>query len=151
MLYYFRVIKMTKSTNELGFELNHTEDIHKYIIENNAEFDSKKFTDFLQGLIKERRKTKKEIASESCMSEPFLYDILSNRKKPKRDSILKLSFGLRLNIIKTERLLMLAGHSQFYPRYMRDSLIFNARQNNMTIMEAEQLLTRYGHSLISEE
>jgi DNA-binding phage protein len=144
-------MNVMKKTDELGFELSNTKDIHKYIIENNAEFDSKKFTKFLKSLMEESRKTKSHIANESCLSEPYLYDILRNKKKPKRDSVIKLSFGLELDIPTTERLLMLAGHSQFYPRYMRDTLIYSARQKNMSIMEAEQLLAEYGCSLINEE
>jgi DNA-binding phage protein len=141
---------MSKKTDELDFELKNSYDVHTYMADNEVEFDDNKFLGFLYGLITKSGKTKTQIATDSCISEPYLYNILRADKHPSRKSVIKLSFGLGLDVETTERLLMLAGYSGFYVRHKRDALLQFACQNNMNTMEADNLLSQYGLSLAGE-
>ena len=141
---------MSKRTDELGFELENSQSIHNYMEANEAEFDDKNFYSFLSTLIADSGKPKTKIVADSCISEPYLYDLLRCEKRPTRNIIIKLSFGLGLTLETTERFLMLAGYRNFYPRHKRDSLLKYAFLNKMNISEADNLLVEYGFSVMTE-
>ena len=136
-----------KKTSELGFELENTQSIYSFIKENESEFDEKKFYGFLAALVKESGKSKTKIVDDACISEPYLYDILRGEKRPSRDTVIKLAFGLEVDAETASRLMMLAGYSGFYLRRKRDALLQFALQNNMNIMEAEVLLAKHGFTV----
>jgi len=77
----------------------------------------------LSTLISDSGKAKTAIVADSCISEPYLYNLLRGEKRPTRNSVIKLAFGLELTLETTERFLMLAGYRSFYERHKRDSLL----------------------------
>ena len=141
---------MSKRTDELSFELENSGSIHDFMEANEAEFDDNNFYSFLSTLIADSGKPKSRIVADSCISEPYLYDILRGGKRPTRNTVIKLAFGLSLALETTERFLMLAGYRNFYPRHKRDALLKYAFQNSMNISEADNLLVEYGFSIITE-
>lgn len=141
---------MSKRTDELSYELEKSQCIHNYMEANEAEFDDKNFFSFLSTLIADSGKPKTRIVTDSCISEPYLYNLLRGEKRPSRNSVIKLAFGLGLTLETTERFLMLAGYSSFYVRHKRDALLKYAFQNSMNISEADNLLVEYGFSVITE-
>jgi len=141
---------MSKRTDELGFELENSQSIHKYMEANEAEFDDKNFYSFLSALINDSGKPKTRIIVDSCISEPYLYDLLRGAKRPTRNIVIKLAFGLGLTLETTERFLMLAGYRNFYERHKRDSLLKYAFLHSMNISEADNLLVEYGFSIMTE-
>lgn len=139
-----------KITEELDFELKNADSIHSYISVNEAMFDDRNFYSFLDALVTESSKSKAKIAADSCISEPYLYNLIHGEKRPTRNMVIKLAFGLLLPLETTERLMKLAGYSEFYVRHKRDSILKFAIQNNLTLMEADRLLAEYGFSIMSE-
>jgi len=141
---------MFKRTDELGFELENSQSIHSYMEANAAEFDDKNFYSFLSTLIADSGKPKTKIVADAYISEPYLYNLIRGEKRPTRNSVIKLAFGLGLTLETTERLLMLAGYSNFYVRHKRDALLKHAFQSSMNISEADNLLMGYGFSVMTE-
>lgn len=141
---------MFKKTGELDFELENYQSIHSFIEVNASEFDDKRFYNLLNVLISESGKSKIKIATDSCISEPYLHNLIRGEKRPTRNMVIKLSFGLNLTLEATERLLMLAGYSGFYVRRKRDALLKFSFQSNLTISEADSLLSEYGFSVMTE-
>jgi len=141
---------MLKKTDELNFELENTQCVHSYITANDSEFDDKVFCNFFNSLIDRCGKSKTKIAADACISEPYLYEIIRGVKRPTRNIVIKLAFALGSSLETTERLMMLAGHSSFYVRHKRDSLLKYAFQNGLSISEADSLLVEYGFSVMTE-
>lgn len=141
---------MYKKTDELDFELNNTPDLDVFLKDNAIEFDDKDFYQLLNRLIDESGRSKFSIATESCISEPFIYNLLKAEKRPARDTVIKLSFGLKLSLESTERLLKLAGYSGLYVRHKRDAILKYAIDNGLGLIEADELLVEYGYSIVSD-
>ncbi|MCL2617671.1 MAG: hypothetical protein FWD98_01320 [Defluviitaleaceae bacterium] len=139
-----------KRTDVLDFELENTQSIHSYIQSNEAEFDDKNFYRFLNALITESGKSKTGIVADACISEPYLYNLIRGEKRPTRNIVIKLAFGLELSPEATERLLQLAGYSGFYVRHKRDALLKYAFRHGMSILEADSLLVEYGFSVMTD-
>jgi hypothetical protein len=141
---------MAKNTDELDFELKNTDSLNDFLQINEAEFDEKNFYKLLSQYIRESGRSKLSIAADSCISEPYMYNLLKGEKRPTRDMVIKLSFGLSLTLKSTERLLKLAGYSGFYVRHKRDSILKFAVENNLSLGEADELLVKYGLSAMGD-
>jgi hypothetical protein len=70
------VVTISKRTDELSFELENSGSVHDFIEANEAEFDDKNFYSLLSTLIADSGKPKTRIVTDSCISEPYLYDLL---------------------------------------------------------------------------
>lgn len=141
---------MYKKTDELDFELKNTANLDSFLKENATEFDDKSFYKLLNRLMDESGKSKFSIATESCISEPFIYNLLKAEKRPARDTVIKLSFGLKLSLEMTERLLKSAGYSGLYVRHRRDSILKFAIDKGLSLIEADELLVKYGYSIVTD-
>ena len=142
------MVKSAKRTDELDFELKNSDSIENFIENNEAEFDDKNFLKLLNDLITESGKSKPKIAADSHISEPYLYNLSKGEKRPARDTVIKLAFGMGLSLDTTERLLKLAGHSGFYVRHKRDSILKFSVENSLSIDEADELLVKYGFFIV---
>lgn len=141
---------MYKKTDELDFELKNTHDLDSFLTDNALEFDDKNFYKLLAVFMEESGKSKSAIAVESCISEPFIYNLSKAEKRPARDTVIKLSFGLGLSLESAERLLKLAGYSGLYVRNKRDSILKFALENGLSLFEADSLLVKYGYSIVPD-
>ena len=141
---------MAKNTDELDFELKNTDSLDDFLQINEAEFDDKNFYKLLSQYIQESGKSKFGIAVDSGISEPYMYNLIKVEKRPTRNTVIKLSLGLKLSIKSTERLLKLAGYSGFYVKHKRDSILKFAVENNFSLAEADELLVKYSLSTITD-
>ena len=141
---------MAKNTDELDFELKNAYSLDDFLHLNEAEFDEKNFCKLLNQYIQESGRSKFNIAVDSGISEPYMYNLIKGEKRPTRDTVIKLSFGLKLTLESTERLLKLAGYGGFYVKHKRDSILKFAVENNLSLLEADELLVKYALSIITD-
>ncbi|MCL2217520.1 MAG: helix-turn-helix transcriptional regulator [Defluviitaleaceae bacterium] len=140
---------MFKNTGNLDFELKSTENIHSFLSANEAEFDDQNFYKLLNTLIAESSKSKPQLAKDSHISEPYMYNLVNGQKRPTRDTVIKVSFGLNLPLDTSERLLKLAGYGGYYVRHKRDSILKFSLESGHSIAKADELLSEYGLPIIS--
>ena len=129
-----------KSTDELKLELMSDSDIDSYIKENEAYFVDRSVTEMLTGFYERRNMTKSQLAQRSCMSEIYLHQIFSGRRKPSRDKILCLCIGMDLSIEDTQRLLKEASFAQLYPRIRREAIIYHGIVHHTPLNEINDKL-----------
>ncbi|MCL2499881.1 MAG: hypothetical protein FWE90_06040 [Defluviitaleaceae bacterium] len=139
---------MHKKTDELDFELKRSRNIHHYIKTNEDEFDDKNFYGLLKTFIAESGKTKAKIIADAFVSVPYFYDLLRGEKRPARDIVVKLSFGLSLSLENCERLLKTAGYGGFYVRHKKDAILKFAIENNFNLTDTDELLGKHGFSIM---
>ena len=141
---------MFKKTDELAFELANSNSIHSFLSANEAEFDDQNFYKLLNALISQSIKSKPRLAIDSHISEPYMYNLVKGQKRPTRDTVIKLSFGLNLPLDTAERLMKLAGYGGFYVRHKRDSILKYALESGHSLAKADELLVEYGFSIMGE-
>ena len=130
----------SKSTDDLKQELMSDSDIDSYIKENESYFVDRSVTEMLTGFYERRNMTKSQLAQRSCMSEIYLHQIFSGRRKPSRDKILCLCIGMDLSIEDTQRLLMEASFAQLYPRIRREAIIYHGIVHHTPLNEINDKL-----------
>ena len=114
-----------RSTDDLGQELMGAPNIDAYIHNNEAFFSEQSITESLAELYERKAVSKAALARKSGMSEVYLHQLFSGRRKPSRDKLLCLCIGMELTIDETQRLLKEAAYAQLYPRIRREAIIYH--------------------------
>ena len=104
-----------KNTDDLSQELMSEADIDSYIKENQSYFTDRNVAELLTELYDHQRISKAELARRSGVSEVYLHQLFSGRRKPSRDKLLCLCVGMELTVDETQRLLKEAAYAQLYP------------------------------------
>ena len=105
-----------KSTNDLNQELMAQPNLDKYITENETHFTDVDISAFLLELYERCRLSKAELARQAGMSEVYLHQIFSGRRKPSRDRLLCLCAGLEAGLEDIQQLLKQAGYAPPLPQ-----------------------------------
>lgn len=133
-----------KSTDELTNEIIKTKDIKTYLEKNENELIDKDFHNYLMDVIVEKDLDNKDIIEKSNLNRVYFYHLLSGKRKPSRDKIIQLVFGLRLDLKETQRLLKISKMKELYSKVRRDAIIIYGINNKMNIVDLEILLDEEG-------
>ena len=137
-----------KNTDDLKQELMAEPDIDAYIKENEAFFASRSITELLAELYENQKISKAELARRAGMSEVYLHQLLSGRRRPSRDKLLCLCIGMELTLDETQRLLKEAAYVQLYPRIKREAIIYHGIIHHTPLNEINDNLFREGEKAL---
>lgn len=129
-----------KQTEDLCRELMEASDIRSYIRENEAGFADMGVTELIARLYESRTLSKAELARRACMSEVYLHQLFSGRRRPSRDKLLCLCIGMELTVEETQRLLKEASYAQLYPRIRREAVIYHGLVHHTPLDEINDRL-----------
>lgn len=122
-----------KDTNNLRQELMESADLDQFLSENQENFNSGNVCGLLNQLFQKRKISKAALAKQSGMSEVYLHQVFSGRRKPSRSRLLSLCFGLKASLEETQELLKQCGLAQLYPKNKRDTIILYGILNGMDL------------------
>ncbi len=128
-------------TTELLSKITYTKNIKNYIIRNKENFELPTLTEHLKELCDNKEIKPKEVITNADMDRIYGAEIFSGkRQNPSRDYIIRLAFGFGLDYNECQRLLVIAGKSQLYPRVPRDAVIINCLHNSLNFKDTENAL-----------
>ena len=117
--------------------------------ENMLEADLSKY---LMELLAQKGLKRAQVMENSGVDKAFVYQIFNGSKRPSRDKLIAITFGMHLNEEETQRVLKIAGHSELYPRVPRDALILFSIQRGVDIWQTDDALDKNGFpTLLSAE
>lgn len=144
------MIKKNKDTNELTNEIMNTSDIKKYISKYEDSFIEKQFFEYMIDIINKKELDYKDIIEKSNMNRSYFYHLLSGIRKPSRNKVIQLAFGLHVSLDELQMLLKVAGMNVLYSKMKRDAIIIYAISNHMSIIETDILLENEGEAIICQ-
>lgn len=107
---------------------------------------------YLMELLAQKGLKRAQVVEDSGVDKAFVYQIFNGSKRPSRDKLIAITFGMHLNEEETQRVLKIAGHSELYPRVPRDALILFSIQRGMDIWQTDDALDKNGFpTLLSDE
>ncbi len=112
-----------KSTGDLSQELMSQPNLDQYITENETYFADLDISAFLTQLYEKCSLSKAELARQAEMSEVYLHQVFSGRRRPSRDRLLCLCIGMEATLEETQLLLSQVGYAPIYPKLKRDAII----------------------------
>lgn len=129
-----------KNTDTLQQELMSTNNLDRFLTENDASFRDVPLQEAIQRIFDEKGMSKAQLAKQSGISEVYLYQLFSGRRFPSRSRLLCLCFGLDATVDEAQSLLQQARHAPLYSRDRRDAIIIFALSHHMTLFEVNDKL-----------
>ena len=138
-----------KTTSALERELSGCADLHEYLKENASSLRAPELPELLRRALQKSGLTRAEALRRSNLNPIYGYQIFSGKRRPSRDTLLCLCFGLGLCADETQNLLLHAGYAQLYIRDPRDSILFFALNNGLSLLACNQQLDVHGEASLS--
>ena len=129
-----------KCTGDLRQELMSQADLDQYIKDNEECFMTGNVAAMLTGFYQKKNFSKAELARRAGMSEVYLHQTFSGRRRPSRDRLLCLCAALELTIEEIQQLLKQASYAPLYPKRKRDAIIEYGIVHGMTLSEINDKL-----------
>ena len=129
-----------KNTDTLQQELMSTNNLDRFLTENDASFRDVPLQEAIQRIFDEKGMSKAQLAKQSGISEVYLHQLFSGRRFPSRSRLLCLCFGLGATVDEAQSLLQQARHAPLYSRDRRDAIIIFALSHHMTLFEVNDTL-----------
>ena len=129
-----------KNTDTLQQELMSTNNLDRFLTENDASFRDVPLQEAIQCIFDEKGMSKAQLAKQSGISEVYLHQLFSGRRFPSRSRLLCLCFGLGATVDEAQSLLQQARHAPLYSRDRRDAIIIFALSHHMTLFEVNDRL-----------
>lgn len=124
-------------------EIKQASNIDRFLEKNQKYMVKQSLREHLDYLLMQKNITIAQVARGSQIDRSYVYQIFSGDKKPSRDKLIAIAFGMRLSVDETHQLLKLSGNRELYVRDERDALILFALQQGYDIMKTDELL--YDH------
>lgn len=135
---------MKKSTDELLKQLKTKSNIEEFFKENGSELIFDSLSEMIVFFMNQKGLKKADVVKRSMLGN-YAYSILNgNRKKPERDKLIMLCFGLRLTADEANRLLKMSSNGELYVRNPRDLVLIYALDRNQSVIEANNKLEELG-------
>ena len=139
---------MNKQTAELLHELQQAHQLETYFTVNKEEISSISLKDFLENMLFNKNLSKVDVIKKSGLYPIYAYQIFAGKKKPSRNKLLSLCFGMELLLDEAQRLLTIANVGILYPRVKRDSIIIFALHKRITIFDCNEMLYECGEEIM---
>ena len=133
-----------KKTTDLLNELNDSTNIDKYLKNNESSIIDQNLSVHLCRIFEERSLSKSVVVRNSDINEVYAYQILSGKRSPSRDKVIRLCIGADFSVDDTNQTLRIAGFTPLYPKFSRDSIIIFGIQKKYTIWQINEEL--YSHN-----
>ncbi len=133
--------KNTK-TNIINEKLNQDLSFTEIFEENSKDFLDVPLNRYLKALISQKELSKAQVIRDSGINRRFFFDILSGKRNPTRNYVLRILIALGIPLKNIQWLLRATGYAQLYARDRRDSVIIYCINHNNTVKECNDMLGR---------
>ena len=97
---------------------------------------------YLNALIEKKGYTKAQVIRDSGINRRFFFDILSCKRNPSRDYVLRILMALQIPLKNIQWLLRATGYAQLYARDKRDSVIIYCINHQIGVMDCNAMLEK---------
>lgn len=139
------------ATKTLRQRLFKAPDFETFVEENAELLTPLRLCDYLTELRQKSGQSVGQIVLRSHIDRTYLHQILNGTRKPSRDKLIQLAFGIGLDDNGTQELLKVAQMSPLYPRIVRDAAILRCLHDCKRIDEMQELLGKMGLTSLGGE
>ena len=128
------------NTSDLETQLTRSSSLDDFLEENEASFVDSDFVSFLCRIFDEKGISKAALAKNSGMSDVYLHQLFSGRRKPSRNRLLCLCIGMKTTLEECQELLRRNKNATLYARNRRDAVIEYGILHEMNLYEVNDSL-----------
>ena len=129
-----------KSTDELNKILRSNIPISRYLKENADSFNNLTLPQTFELILKENKISKSQAVKGSDLERTHGYQIISGKRSPTRDNLIRMCIGMRASSEQTRLLLLKNKSAPLYSKDKRDSVILFGIMHHMNLQEINELL-----------
>lgn len=137
-----------KKTTDLLNELNESPHIDNYLKNNEDSIIDQNLSKHLCQVFEERAISKAEVVHNSDLNEVYAYQILSGKRTPSRNKVIRLCIGASFSVEDTNLALRIAGFSPLYPKLSRDSIIIFGINKRYPIWKINEELYKHEYETL---
>jgi len=104
----------------------------------------------LAELCREKGRTAGQVIRRADLARTYGHQIFNGTRRPSRDKLIQICFGLGLDVEEAQALLKKAEKSPLYPKLLRDAAVMRCLHDGKTVQQAQELLDRLGLTLLGE-
>ena len=121
-------------------QLFQTSNLPAFFRQNQQTMEVPALTEHLRQLCADRGLVPERVIRAASIDRTYGHQIFNGTRRPSRDKVLQLAFGLGVGVEETQRLLRLADRSPLYPKLRRDAIILYCLNRRKTLAETQELL-----------
>lgn len=124
--------------------------INDYLSANNADVQEISFCDRISELCEQKGLKRAQVIRDSKIERSYAYQLFAGRRRPSRDKLLMLCFGMGLDVDETQALLKATQMSELYPKIKRDAVILFCMHRCMGVNQTQEMLESLSLTLLGE-
>jgi hypothetical protein len=125
-------------------------DFDAFLEDNAAQMVTPRLCYYLAGLCRDKGRTAGQVIRLADLARTYGHQIFNGTRKPSRDKLIQICFGLGLDVEEAQALLKMAEKSPLYPKLLRDAAIMRCLHEGKTVLQIQELLDRLGLTLLGE-
>ena len=138
-----------RSTKELEKELSACDEISDFLAQNQEHMQESSVSEQLRYYMEKRALSRSDVIAHSGLNDIYTHQILSGKRRPSRDKLLCLCFGLKLTAEEVQDLLRNCGYAVLYAKNRRDSIILFALYKELSLLKLNEKLYEEGEALLN--
>lgn len=143
--------KKERTTSALLRRLFNTPDLKEFMECNANEMGIPSFDTYITELCKTSGQVPEQVIKLAAIERTYGHQLFNGTRKPSRDKVIQLAFGLKLDLDDTQKLLQIAQKNPLYPKIKRDAAILYCINNQIDILETQSMLQMLGLTLLGGE
>lgn len=132
-------MKEKVSTQELWGKLFKANAVEDYL-DAAGDCQLPEFTEYIKALCSEKGENAENVIRRGNIESSYGHRLFKGTRKPSRDTVLKLAFGLEMDSDGAQQLLKVARVTALHPRVKRDAVIAYCLYHHKSFTEVQQLL-----------
>ena len=136
-------------TKDLEQEMSGRAKLNAFLEKNKDEFLSYDMNVILQPLMKRQGLSKAELARRAKISDVYLFQILSGRRKPSRDKLMCICIAMELSVQETQTILKQCHEVSLYAKDRRDAIILFGLERKWNVSGIDDALFEAGEKLLT--
>lgn len=141
---------MATTTDNLLKELKNAKDINAFLNNNEKKFINETPCSLLNEFLLSKNTNIPQVIKNSSSGD-YVYKIFNGTRKPSRQILLTIAFGLKLSLEETQLLLRVSKLALLDSRDKRDSIIIYALVNHLSVFQADDLLAENGFVTLQKD
>jgi hypothetical protein len=143
--------KSENTTSVFLGKLLQSPDLEGFIEFYTDEMEIPTFNVYINNLCESTGQVPEQVIKRAAIERTYGHQLFNGRRKPSREKVIQLAFGLHLDVNGTQKLLQIAQKNSLYPKIKRDAAILFCIHNQKDIFETQALLESLGLTLLGGE
>lgn len=144
-------IKAASATELLLERLFKAQDLATFMKDNAELMAMPPFHILITGLCKKAGMPKAHVIKRSGIPPSYAYQLFNGIRRPSRDKVIQLAFGLGMGVENAQELLKIARQAPLYPKIPRDSVILRCLHEHRDMVSTQDALGAMGLTLLGRE